>query len=903
MLGLQSRGEQQRTMPETAYAPGRRDDDEIVQLAGGEAGEGEGGGAGGGLPTGGGGSPEVPPEMMKPQRVAPVTLVVVAGIIALVAVVVWLAYRTEATKMTDLERIEVQKNIFVLPVKDQIPQWRKWAADTEADVDLRAEALTQLALLGDDEGVKLAVDALKGPSHNLRGTCAQVLAYYDNPKADPGKLPLLEALKKADNSDRRQIVWALVELEDQSIFNTAMDLYRSGELTTVQRLDGGRAFDPIKVAELVSLEELAKKADDESSAIRQLVATILSENAEPKWTAILTKLVQDPEIVVAREAAPGLGKIGDEKARGPLIEALRKADKDSRLKFIMALRDGIGGAGLVLAFETVVSEPEARNWFQMRQLFDILHQLADPRAGDAIVAWVEKTKPSKHWETEAGIALAEIGDPRGAKYMGMRMGIQNKDIYVKEKFWQADAGGHMTRTDRPRVVSARMLADLAVVHQDKAAQLREWAEDPVIKWSTDMPQPHANGLRFLAAVGSPKILQQMRDWAFPDTPLPVEGAQPPFPNEFATAQSALRYLGWMRDKESFEELLEQFGRKEDKKMDITQNGLEGAGLAMLGMALRAVALGSSMGLAQWGAQENNKAAEVLIEFIEDKTWHEEAREAACDALAWISDDELLGKVAEKVGEFAESEDPKDQFIGACYAVTLTRRPIPSAVNMMVDLLRPELDVGVRTVLGRAIGVTGLADAPDAEKKLFDLLNNPELRNAAAMALVLGGSSDTAARTVATYTGKDDKHALNDLKDHYYRAFGYWSDEDLKRGNIYRYVENAEAIVRVKLGDAPQEWARQRLQAQFDNLLFDNGPHSETRVVLRYRLLQAAKTGDSKMKKGAIQTLRFMREQGSLMALRDEKGETGDLARKAYHRLMNPALVEAEDLSHLKGDDE
>ncbi|MBW2454176.1 MAG: HEAT repeat domain-containing protein, partial [Deltaproteobacteria bacterium] len=748
--------------------------------------------------------------MMKPQRVKPITLVVTAGIIALIAVVVWLAYRTEATKMTDLERIEIQKNIFVLPVKDQIPQWRKWAKDIEADVDLRAEALTQLALLGDDDGIKIAIEALKGPSHNLRGTCAQVLAYYDNPKADGGVVPLKEALKKSSPSDRRQIVWALVELEDASIFNTAIDLYRSGELTTVQRLEGGRAFDPNKIAGLVSLDELSKSHDDESSAIRQLVATILSENAEPKWTPILTKLVVDSEIVVAREAAPGLGKIGDDKARGPLLEALRKADKDSRLKFIQALRDGIGGEGIVLAFDTVVSEPEARNWFQMRQLFDILHLVADPRAGDAIVEWVDRAKPHKHWETEAGIALAEIGDIRGAKYMGMRMGTQNKDIYVKEKFWQADAGGHMTRTDRPRVVSARMLADLAVVHPDKGEQLRAWAEDPVIKWSTDMPQPHANGLRFLAAVGSPKILQRMRDWAFPDTPLPVEGAQPPFPDEFATAQSALRYLGWMKDKDSHEELLEQFGRKEDPKMDITQGGLEGAGLAMLGMALRAVALGASMGLAQWGPQENKKTQETLVEFIEDKTWHEEAREAACDALAWIADDELLNKVAEKVGEFAASEDPKEQFIGACYAVTLTRRPIPSAVNMMVDLLRPELDLGVRVVLGRAIGVTGLADAPDAEKKLFDLLKNPELRNAAALALVLGGNSDTAARTVATFTGKDDKHALNDLKDMYYRAFGYWSDQDLQRGNLYRYVENAEAITRVKIGDAPQEWARQRL---------------------------------------------------------------------------------------------
>jgi hypothetical protein len=34
----------------------------------------------------------------------------------------------------------------------------------------------------------------------------------------------------------------------------------------------------------------------------------------------------------------------------------------------------------------------------------------------------------------------------------------------------------------------------------------------------------------------------------------------------------------------------------------------------------------------------------------------------------------------------------------------------------------------------------------------------------------------------------------------------------------------------------------------------------------------------------------MKEQGVLLALRDEAGETGKLAREAYHLLMNPKIV-------------
>ncbi len=840
---------------------------------------------------------EIPAEAMKPRRINPVTILLGLVIVTLGVGLLWFGLRQSEKKMTDLERIETQKNIFVLPEADQIPHWRKWAADKGADPTLRAEAITQLALLGDEEGSKIAVAALKDPNHGLRGTCAMALAHYGAKAPDTSKAALLEALKEANETDRRQVLWALVELGEASIFNTAMESYKAGEITTVQRLEGGTAFDPVKITKLVSLDELAKKVDDESAAVRQLVATILTENADVKWIEPLVKLVKDKEVVVAREAAPGLGKIADPRAREPLLEALKKADGDSREKFLQALRDSIGGAGLVLAIQTVNRDNEQKEWFQMKQLFEMIHILADPRAGDALVEWVESTKPDTHWETEAGIALAEIGDVRGAKYIGKRMLVENETLYQKEKFWQADAGGHLTKTDSPRVVGSRMLADLAVLHPDKAAELREWAEKPVIEWLTSRPQPHANGLRFLAAVGSPEGKKLLRDWAFPNDPLPVEGAQPPFPRAYETAQSALRYLGWMKD--SRDKLLDQFDRKKDKKMDITQAGLEGAGLAMLGMALRAVAYGAANGLAQWGPQNDGRAEERLMEFIEDQTWHEEARMAACGALSWIAKDETLAKVVERVGKHAASSEPREQFIGSCYARTLTRRPIPSAVNMMVDLMRPELEIGVRNALGHAIGVTGIEEGSEPEKKLFGMLDNPELQISAGLALILGGSRSTAARTVATFANKDSGPALNTLKDLYFRAFGYWSNADLDRGNIYRWVENAEAISRVKIGDAPQEWARQRLQAQFDNLVYDNGPHSETRVVLRARLLQAAKSGDEAKRRGAIATLKFMKEQGSLLALRDEPDPVGAEARKAYHELMNPRLVVGDDLSHLQ----
>ena len=97
-----------------------------------------------------------------------------------------------------------------------------------------------------------------------------------------------------------------------------------------QRLDGVLAFDPNRIVDLISLDQLAALSSDESAAVRQLVATVLSRNAEPKWTDTLIKLVKDTDAEAARQAAPGLGKIGDERSREPLLSALGKADKESR---------------------------------------------------------------------------------------------------------------------------------------------------------------------------------------------------------------------------------------------------------------------------------------------------------------------------------------------------------------------------------------------------------------------------------------------------------------------------------------------------------------------------------------------------------------------------------------------
>jgi PAS domain S-box-containing protein len=107
---------------------------------------------------------------------------------------------------------------------------------------------------------------------------------------------------------------------------------------------------------------------------------------------------------------------------------------------------------------------------------------------------------------------------------------------------------------------------------------------------------------------------------------------------------------------------------------------------------------------------------------------------------------------------------------------------------------------------------------------------------------------------------------------------------LHRDGGYRHVE---------IAGTPQAWAIGRLQSQFDNLQYDNGPHSLPRNVFRYRLYQDAKTGNAVRKRGAIKTLQLMKEKGVLLALREESGETGNLARRALHESINRLPLDIE----------
>jgi HEAT repeat protein len=301
------------------------------------------------------------------------------------------------------------------------------------------------------------------------------------------------------------------------------------------------------------------------------------------------------------------------------------------------------------------------------------------------------------------------------------------------------------------------------------------------------------------------------------------------------------------------------------------------------MTIRAMGVGAADGYAQFG---DPRAYPILVKYIEDKENNEQARVEACFALSWVATDDEMKDVVKKVHDF-NKPDPASSLIRACYLETLVHRPVPDATAGLIDLLNHDVDLEVRHQAARAIAFGGITGKMIPQ--IFDKLKDKELRTDAALALLIGADSDTANRALAQYNDAPPE-AMEELKVTYNQTFGYWSDKNYVDGDVSRWVDNALSVAHVRVHDALQDWPKLILSRALQEIEFDNGPHSITRVQFRYRLMQDAKGTNDLKRQAAIEILKFMKEKGVLMALRNEPGATGVLAKQAFFEVMNPKIA-------------
>ena len=244
-----------------------------------------------------------------------------------------------------------------------------------------------------------------------------------------------------------------------------MELYRAGHLTKVQRLGGGPAFNPEEIAKLVTLDALATMASDPITPAKRASRCGSSSRTSFRATRRPSSPTRSSSSSRIRSStSPAKPPTGSARSPTPRRVARsstrsRKADKDNRQKFLEALRDGIGGEGLVLALEQRF-EREGRDDLAPEQAA-LRHAAQDRRSARRPTRSSQYmgTKPHIHWETEAALRLAEMGDLRAVPYLASRLRLDPLKVYSDTNDYER----MQKRDDNARVVAARMLADLAMI--------------------------------------------------------------------------------------------------------------------------------------------------------------------------------------------------------------------------------------------------------------------------------------------------------------------------------------------------------------------------------------------------------------------------------------------------------
>jgi HEAT repeat protein len=835
----------------------------------------------------------------------------------------------ETTLRPEEVHAEVRK-ILVRPLADQTKEWRRILEDPKSDLRMQQEAIFQLARLRDKESLPKFIKML-GETDSHPTTRVISMALLEFPRADvqPAVPHLRKKLDAANNEDQPQIASALIYARDKDSFKKLFEIYKKDVMKSARSVDGSSSFDPEDFILLTDRGTFRGFSKDEQSGVRQLVATVLSGTAEKEDLSTLIELLKDKDIEVSSAAAVGIAKLNDPTASQLLVQKLGEAEKTdnetARKRYVEALRNGIGGAGLVYALKVVpheVADLESRGRFILEEL----RELADPASAPQYKEYLKDTSNPAHYRSQIALALADIGDADAVPYLAERMDKQgigfNCGAESTPKCLSNNLGWKRQPpvdadpvTFREQQFSAQDIGDLAILYPEKKGEFLSIAGPHIKKFNAWFPAPWLVASRALAYMGDQETFDWckkiVKDQKYPDhalvnlgDPDPACGAQKDKGclifrmNEFATAT---RYVGYAGDATYVDTLGKWLERPKDKKggeIRLSMAEMELAQNPGFREFLLNTAQAAADGLAEWGPSAA-KASGKVLKLMKDKDHGMFPRMMAGRALG------MIGTEKDLVDALKEAKASSDADFKIAVLMAAQHRPTEPVVSAALDMLAPSSDPAMLGVNAWAARVAGYGGTKGHEERILKMLDEKETRGFAALAIALGGDDDLVRRGMVLFEQKsraEDKWdgEINTLRSLYLDTFDSrgLTPDDVDSGRIFRFVRNANLMKRSGASDemaegkaSSHEWASIYLASGLKRLDMNaTVPGGMDRLVLRYKLNKAAKTGDDATKALAINTLKFFKEQGSVMALRDEAGTTGELARKAFFELRHPELA-------------
>jgi hypothetical protein len=270
-----------------------------------------------------------------------------------------------------------------------------------------------------------------------------------------------------------------------------------------------------------------------------------------------------------------------------------------------------------------------------------------------------------------------------------------------------------------------------------------------------------------------------------------------------------------------------------------------------------------------------EAGDKLMRIVLDVSDDPELRKEAATALAYSATDGLKISIAEKV-----KDNSLDPLARSLLIQSLVVHPSKEVVNVMFGVLEGD---GPRVLIKPAGIVIGEAGDAENHPRLAKLLDdkNEEKQRAAALALLLSGGVEYVSKIIALLDGVENKMVLKE----WYEKYPVVLNADLfDSKRIFRRLLVAEALVEKteKTGESIA-WPWRHLVHNLKNGGRD-APGALTKVQIRNALMDAVRT-DAAYAELAANLLSSLNERGHLLALQDEKGPQGDIARNVI-RDMN-----------------
>ncbi|MCL4264561.1 MAG: HEAT repeat domain-containing protein [Anaerolineae bacterium] len=341
---------------------------------------------------------------------------------------------------------------------------------------VRVTAINALGFLRDERAIDPLLNFIKADEWWIRRDVVKSLGRIGDSRSLE---PLLQTLSDSNIQVRESAMLALGGLKDKRAVEPLLKIYKASGNTY-----SARALALIGDASV--LDTFLEALEDERPLYRLVAIEVIDSFKDERAVKPLSKLLYDEDEFVAGRAAYTLGKLGDEGAVGPLLNALVKVNETKTKIGIIASLGKLPNSQSVDPLIKILDEVETSLACEENHLdIDLgcaaaasLGLLGDKRAYNSLIRSLNNPDPNNWIRPFAAVALGRLGDKQAFEHIVKLL----DDEYVVHRIAAVEGLGYLG--DAWALVLLKQIHDSDDGVDEFGISVRETAEK-AIEWIED----------------------------------------------------------------------------------------------------------------------------------------------------------------------------------------------------------------------------------------------------------------------------------------------------------------------------------------------------------------------------------------------------------------------------------